>query len=355
MQDSGNMFLKAIRFQIFFCILVAFALTGCESFGYYAQALSGQMTIIKKRRPIQRILTDPKTSENLKDKLGLIFEIREFAENVLYLPVEKHYLTFVELERSYVLWAVYAAPEFSLAPKEWCYPVIGCTAYRGYFSKEDADDCAGRLQNEGYDVYVAGVSAYSTLGWFDDPVLSTFIHQNDIELAAIIFHELAHQRLYIEDDTTFNESFATAVEQEGLRRWLKKKNNPGAFSAYQIDCRRHRRFIQLVMKCRGRLERIYANDLSTQDKRVAKAQEFDRMREDYRQLKQEWKGYSGYDEWFGRPLNNAQLNTVYTYYDLVPAFLKLLDAGGGDLELFYNRCEKLAEKPKEERLAGLQP
>jgi predicted aminopeptidase len=348
------MFFKSIRFQIILCLLFSFALTGCESLRYYSQALSGQMTIIKKRRPIDRLLTDPQTSTNLKDKLGLILEIREFAESELYLPAEKHYLTFVELDRPFVLWTVYAAPEFSLAPKEWCYPVIGCTAYRGYFSKKDADDYAGRLQNEGDDVYVAGVSAYSTLGWFDDPVLSTFIHQNDIELAAIIYHELAHQRLYIEDDTTFNESFATAVEQEGLKRWLEKKNNPNAFSAYQIDYQRHQRFIQLVMKCRGRLDRIYAGDLSTQDKRVAKAQEFDRMREDYGQLKQEWKGYSGYDEWFGRPLNNAQLNTVYTYYDLVPAFLKLLDAGNGDLKLFYNTCEKLAEKSKEERLADLQ-
>jgi len=331
------------------------ALIGCESLNYYAQALSGQMRILKKQKPIERLLTEAQTPENLKNKLELILEIRKFAEKELSLPAEEHYLTFVELERPFVLWNVYAAPEFSLLPKEWCYPIIGCTVYRGYFSKKDADDYAGRLQNEGYDVYVAGVAAYSTLGWFDDPVLSTFIHQNDIELAGIIYHELAHQRLYIEDDTTFNESFATAVEQEGLRRWLAKKNNPGAFSAYQTNYQRHQRFIQLVMKYRGRLERIYTGDLSTPDKRVAKAEEFDRMREDYRQLKQEWKGYSGYDEWFGHQLNNAQLNTVYTYYDLVPAFLKILDAGGGDLKLFYDKCEELAEKSKEERLADLQP
>ena len=343
------MFFKTIRFQIFLCLLITFTLSGCESLGYYVQALSGQMTIIKKRRPIQRILTDPQTSENLKGKLGLILEIREFAENTLYLPAEEHYLTFVELERSHVLWTVYAAPEFSLVPKEWCYPVVGCTAYRGYFSKDDADDYSNRLQREGYDVYVAGVSAYSTLGWFDDPVLSTFIDQSDIELAAIIFHELAHQRLYIEDDTTFNESFATAVEQEGLRRWLKEKNNPGAFSAYQIDFRRHQQFIRLVMKYRDRLEKIYANDVSTQNKRAAKIKEFDQMIEDYRQMKQQWKGYSGYDEWFDGPLNNAQLNTISTYYDLVPAFLKFLDDVGGDLDLFYKKCEALAEKSKEKR------
>ena len=330
------------------------ALTGCESLRHYAQAISGQVGILNKRRPINSYLDDPQTPPELKQKLSLILELREFAKSKLHLPADDHYLSFVELEQPYVLWNVYAAPEFSFEPKTWCYPIAGCTAYRGYFSEENARLYADKLKQEDLDVYVGGVAAYSTLGWFDDPVYSTFIYQSDARLAALIFHELAHQVVYVKDDSTFNESFATAVEQEGLRRWLAARSNPDAFSDYKTNCRRHRQFIQMIMKYRSKLETLYSKDLPAPQKRHAKTLVFERLKDEYELLKMQWGGYSDYDSWFDHQLNNAQLITVSVYYDLVPAFSKLLQTCGNDLQLFYSQCQDLAQKSKTERRGYLQ-
>lgn len=336
------------------CIMLLTALTGCESLRHYAQAISGQVGILNKRRPINSYLDNPQTPPQLKQKLSLILELRDFAKSKLHLPTDDHYLSFVELEQPYVLWNVYAAPEFSFEPKTWCFPIAGCTAYRGYFSEEDARRYAGKLKQEGLDVYVGGVAAYSTLGWFDDPVYSTFIYQSDTRLAALIFHELAHQIVYVKDDSTFNESFATAVEQEGLRRWLAAKENPAAFNDYKANYQRSRQFIQLIMQYRRRLETLYAKDLPVPQKRHSKRLIFEKLKDEYELLKMQWGGYSDYDAWFDRKLNNAQLITVSVYYDLVPAFLKLLQTGGNDLQLFYSKCQDLAQKSKTDRRAYLQ-
>jgi predicted aminopeptidase len=340
--------------RVILTILFVVALTGCESIRYYNHLISGQINIINKNKPIHQLLDEPQVSEKLKAQLELVLEIREFAKNELCLPVKNQYLSFVDLQRPFAAWNVYATPEFSLTPRTWCYPVVGCTAYRGYFSKQAARDSGDKLKKQGYDVFMGGVAAYSTLGWFDDPVLSTFVYRNHVKLAALIFHELAHQLLYVEDDTTFNESFATAVEQEGLRRWLATKNDLNALTDYQIDYQRHRQFVQLVMKYRKQLESLYAEDVSTPTKRDAKALAFDGLRDEYRLLKQQWEGYSGYDLWFGNTLNNAQLISVSTYYDLVPEFLKLLQHSEYNLKLFYKECQNLAKKTKEERRARLQ-
>ena len=340
--------------RVILIILSVPALTGCESIRYYNHLISGQIKIINKNKPIHQLLDEPHVSEKLKAQLKLVLDIREFAKNELYLPVKNQYLSFVDLERPFAVWNVYATPEFSFTPKTWCYPVVGCTAYRGYFSKQDARDYTDKLKNQGYDVFMGGVAAYSTLGWFDDPVLSTFVYRSNVKLAALIFHELAHQLFYVEDDTTFNESFATAVEQEGLRRWLATKNDLGALTDYHTDYQRRRQFVQLVMKYRKQLESLYAEDVSTPSKRDAKALVFDGLRDEYRLLKQQWEGYSGYDLWFGNTLNNAQLISVSTYYDFVPEFLKLLQHSEYNLKLFYKECQNLAKKTKEERRVRLQ-
>jgi predicted aminopeptidase len=347
------MFLKSIWIYIGVTVCVTTGLTGCASIRYYGQLISGQIVILNKRQPIRQLLAQPDTPEKLKQKLKLVLDIRMFAKDKLFLPAKDQYLSFVDLERPYVVYNIFATPEFSFSPKTWCYPIIGCAVYRGYFSKKDAFDYAAQLRAKGYDVYIGGVVAYSTLGWFNDPVLSTFINLNDIKLAALIFHELSHHLLYVSDDTTFNESFATAVERESLRRWLMAKDRPIAYGEYMKAYRRQQQFIQLVLKYRKKLELLYARDLPVLEKRHDKAVEFENLKADYRLLKKQWGGYSGYDGWFNQKMNNAQLLTVATYNDLVPAFLNLLKSCNDDLKTFYKKCRELSKKPKKERRAYL--
>jgi predicted aminopeptidase len=347
------MVLKSFWLSIGFAVFLTTSLTGCASIRYYGQLISGQIGILNKREPIRQVLAQPDAPEKLKQKLKLVLEIRKFAKDELFLPAKDQYLSFVDLNRPFAVYNVYATPEFSFSPKTWCYPIIGCAVYRGYFSKKDAFNYAAQLRKKGYDVYIGGVVAYSTLGWFDDPVLSTFIKLSDIKLAALIFHELSHHLLYVPDDTTFNESFATAVERESLRRWLLSKNRPKAYDDYMRAFRRHQQFIELVLRYRKKLELLYAKDLPVPDKRHDKAIEFDNLKADYRLLKKQWGGYSGYDGWFNRKMNNAQLLTVATYNDLVPAFLKLMKTCDDNLKIFYKKCQQLSKKPKKVRRAYL--
>jgi len=346
--------LKSIGYKIIFGVVLAAILTGCESIIYYNQLISGQITIFSKKQPIHELLDNPDTPEKLKKKLRLVMDIRTFAKDELFLPVKDQYLSFVKLERPFAAWNMWATPEFSFEPKTWCYPIIGCALYRGYFSKKDALDYGRQLEAQGYDVYIGGVAAYSTLGWLDDPVFSTFVYRSDIHLAALIFHELSHHLLYVADDTTFNESFAIAVEQEGLRRWLASGDNPGASEDYKMDYRRRRQFIEMVTKYRKDLESLYAENLSAQEKRQSKAAVFEKFEDEYRLLKQHWGGYSGYDLWMSRKMNNAKLISVSTYHDLVPEFLELLKTCNNDLKVFYKKCRALSERPKEERLVYLE-
>ena len=348
------MLLKSIWIRIIFGVILAVVLTGCESIVYYKQLISGQIAILNKKQPIHELLDNPDTPEKLKEKLRLVMDIRSFAKDKLFLPVKNQYLDFVELERPFAGWNMWATPEFSFSPKTWCYPIIGCAIYRGYFSKEDAFNYGHQLEAQGYDVYIGGVAAYSTLGWLDDPVFSTFIFRSDIRLAALIFHELSHHLLYVSDDTKFNESFAIAVEQEGLHRWLKAINNLKASEIYKLDYQRRQQFIELVMKYRKELETLYAKNLPIQEKRQAKAAVFEKLKDDYRLLKQHWNGYSGYDFWMYQKMNNAKLISVSTYNDLVPEFLELLKTCNNDLKVFYKKCQDLSKKSKEERWAYLE-
>jgi predicted aminopeptidase len=315
---------------------------GCQSAHYYGQALGGQMDLMARRRPISQLLDQPKTPATLKSKLRAVLRLRRFAAEELFLPVDAHYLAYADLERSYAVWCVYAAPEFSLRPKTWCYPIVGCVAYRGYFSAEAAERCAADLTRRGYDVFVGGVTAYSTLGWFEDPVLSTVLNSGEVYLARVLFHELAHQVVYASGDTVFSESFATAVEEEGLRRWMASRQDTPAWRAYQAGRRRHKEFVALVLRFRAYFEALYARDLPAADKRCRKKVLYTELRAAYADLKQRWGGYAGYDRWFEDSLNNAKLATVVCYNDLTPALHRLLKACGGDLPAFYQTCRKLA-------------
>jgi predicted aminopeptidase len=339
-------------------LLMAFG-TGCQTGRYYSQAVRGQLQILTQREPIRELIARPDTPEELKEKLKLILELRAFAESELKLPVEDHYLRYFDLKRRFVVWNVHAAPEFSTKPKTWWYPVVGRLKYRGYFSEEDALDYAAGLQRKGYDVFVDGVEAYSTLGWFADPVLNTFVHHPESELAEILFHELAHQRLFISGDTDFNEAFATAVGEEGVRRWLEAKGKLDDFARYRGAERRNEEFVRIVLNARERLKALFGDsrhetteprsETEAERLREQKKEIIARLRRDYTELKKSWGGFAGYDRWFSQALNNAQLNTVATYYHLVPAFEKLLKQNGGDLEKFYSAVRNLSRMKKEDR------
>ena len=319
--------------------------TGCRSLGFYGQAIHGQCEIVLRQKPVETVIQSPETPPAVAEKLSLVLGMREFAEAELGLDPGKHYLRYADLGRDYVVWNVFATPEFSLEAKDWWYPVVGNLTYRGYFNEADAQRCAARLRKRGYDVCVAGVDAYSTLGWFRDPVMNTFIDREITDLATLIFHELSHLRVFKPGDTDFNEGFATAVAEEGVHRWLVATERQDLLANYHQELRRERQFIQLIQETIDELEILYARtDLSPAQLAKAKATTFDEFRSRYAKLRDEqWEGYSGYDRWMANDLNNAKLNTIATYYDLVPAFHQLLAESDGSFKRFYVEVERLTE------------
>ncbi|MBA4148315.1 MAG: aminopeptidase [Verrucomicrobia bacterium] len=324
-------------------------LCGCQTFSFYGQAIRGQYQMMSDRQPIGKLIAADSTEEKLKGKFELILELRKFAESDLALPTDGHYLNYVDLQRSNVVWNIYAADELSLEPKTWWYPVVGKLSYRGYFKEASAEKMAAKLRKQNYDVYVGGVDAYSTLGWFKDPVLNTFIDSSERRLASLIFHELAHQRLFVAGDTEFNEAFATAVGEEGVRRWMHAKNDPVQLERVGKDRDRRKQFVALILETRHQLQAVYESKEPVENKRSRKAQVLAQLRTNYEQLKQEWNGFDGYDEWFEGPVNNAQLNTISTYYNLVPAFHQLIQEANGDLDAFYTAASRLTKLSKPER------
>jgi predicted aminopeptidase len=344
-------------------LAIGIVVTGCQTWRFYGQAIKGQYEIVAKRESIEKLVADPNTDSNLRDRLEFVQDLRRFAESKLSLPVNGHYLEYVELHRPYVVWNVQAAPRFSLEPKTWWYPVVGRLEYRGYFSHRHATNYQTHLAGKGFDVYVGGVDAYSTLGWFKDPVLNTFIFHDRAVLAELIFHELAHQRVFARGDTDFNEAFATTVGQEATRRWLRNEGDTNVYAAYLDVLRYNDQFVRLVLKTRTELQQLYGDQPDDDGKlRAAKAlpdtpesllrekeRIFAELRAEYARVKQGWGGFTDYDPWFARDLNNAQLNTIANYYDNVPAFERLLELLEGDLEKFYGAVERLARMPREER------
>lgn len=334
--------------------LLSTLLTGCSALGYYAQAVAGHVQLMQRSRPIPALLANPDTPMDLRTRLGRVLTIRAFATRELALPDNDSYRSYAELDRDATVWSLVAAPEFSVEPMRWCYPIIGCASYRGYFAQTDAEAEASRLAGEGMEVTVGPVAAYSTLGWWDDPLPSPLLKRPEPQLAGVIFHELAHQRVYVRGDSTFNESFATAVEQAGVRRWLAQAGDPARMRAWETHLFREREFAHLLLGTRERLQRLYAKGLAPNALRSLKQGEFARLREAYGHLKASWGGYAGFDPWFARPLNNARLATVTTYVLWVPAFLELLRHQNGDFATFYRAVADLGALPAPERQRRLE-
>jgi predicted aminopeptidase len=364
--------LKHFRMPLLFGgggLLLLLLAPGCGTAGYYAQAIRGHCQIVFRQKPIAKLIEDPRTSPALRQKFELLGRLKQFAKTALHLPVDGHYTRYADLDRPYVVWDIYAAPELSLKPKTWWYPVVGRLSYRGYFSEAGACRQARRLEKDGYEVYVGGVDAYSMLGWFKDPVLNTFINREETDLADLIFHELAHEKFFLRGDTDFNEAFAVTVAREGVRRWLAARPDGKPLADWEEKVRREDQFVELILKTRRELERIYGetddedpartrilvqDDANAASKRKQKARSFQKLRRDYADLKRSWGGDPSFDPWFEGPVNNARLNAEATYYEWVPFFRRLFLEQHGDLDRFYERVRTLAKLPQKERYPALE-
>lgn len=346
-------------------------LAGCGTVGFYTQAIQGQCQILRRQEPIERLLTDTNTPPRLRAQLERVRRLLEFAERELGLPAHGQYRQYADLGRPYAVWNVYAAPEFSLEARRWWYPLVGALEYRGYFDEGKARRYAARLAARGEDVHVGGVTAYSTLGWFHDPVLNTFAFAPEEDLAETLFHELTHQRLFVAGDTDFNEALATAVAEAGVERWLRAAGDEAAIAQQRRAAARREQFVGLVLAARARLERLYGavegpvtcrcagacgEDCVAAELRRRKAGILADLRREYEALKQRaWGGAGDYDGWFRQPLNNALIHTVDSYHTLVPGFRRLLAARQGDWEGFFRDAAelgRLSRKERHRRLAG---
>ena len=325
--------------------LIAGSNSGC----YLLQSARGQLSLMARREPIDTLIAEPSTPAPLRERLSEVRQIRRFASVELGLPDNGSYRSYADLGRPYAVWNVVAAPEFSLQPKTWCYPVAGCVAYRGYFAEGGARAYADRLRRAGLDVSVEGVAAYSTLGHFDDPVLNTMVGWSDTDLAAIIFHELTHQLIYVAGDSSFDEALATTVEEEGLRRWLRAAGRDAELGRLAQRRRRILEVVGLLEGARAELASIYASDLPVAAKRARKRAAFDELRRAYAARTAQWGAHPPFADWFAGGLDNARLASIATYYDCVPGFERELARAQGDLGAFYRRVRTLADLPKDQR------
>ncbi len=335
-------------------------LGGCGTLGYYAQAVGGHLDLMQRARPVPEVIEDPATPAPLRERLELSQRMRDFAVTELKLPEGPSYRRYADLGRSAVVWNVVAAPELSLQLKTWCFPVVGCVGYRGYYMQAAADALASELRAQGYEVMVYGVPAYSTLGkleWMGgDPLLNTFVGGSEADLARLIFHELAHQVVYVGDDTTFNESYATAVERLGGQLWMERFATPEARAADAQRLARAAAFRAFVQPWRAELDDLYRSGQPPQALRAAKAEVMARLRRAYEALKADpaspLAGFAGYDGWFARA-NNASFAVMGAYNDFVPAFERLFEASGRDFARFHAEVRALAPLPRAERRARL--
>ena len=316
-------------------VIAAALLTGCESISYYGQAIGGHFKLMSQAKPLDTWLTDPSTPPDLKARLETARGIREFASRELHLPDNGSYTTYADLNRRFAVYNVFAAPKFSVDPKPECFPITGCVAYRGFYSEKDANAYAVKLREQGFDVYTGGVLAYSTLGWFDDPLLSTFIRYPDAQVARLVFHELAHQLVYAKGDTTFNESFAVVVEDEGVRRWLDAQGRSADLAAFRAAQERKRDLAARIKETRERLKTIYAAKLTPEQMLEQKKGEFDRLR-------------AVYPTFVPAEPNNAFLVSIALYNEFVPALERVL-AASGSLDAFYERARALAHEDRKQR------
>ncbi len=357
---SESLLLRPVLVIFQTAILIA-VLTSCSSLTFYTQAVVGQSSLLWQRQDISQVLKDPSVNDVTRTRLELVNEILAFAENELSLPVGDAYSTYVSTGKPYIVWNVFAAPLWSLTMKSFCYPIAGCVSYQGYFKESKAHELATRLEKEGYDVYVGGVTAYSTLGWFSDPVLDTFLLRSELGLVSLLFHELAHKVIYLPGDTTFNESFATTLAEEGLRRWLLDRGEETRFQEYQNSRQRKDDVISLIKRSRGELKRLYASGASVEEMGAKKTEILNQLPAGYELLRRSWTRGTEFQSWMTMQseyseLNNAKLGAIADYNGWVPAFLVLLLQQGGEIELFVESVKELGrlEKPqRDEYLSGL--
>lgn len=333
---------------------LALALLGCTELPYYSQAVSGQWQLLSLRYPLEEVIADPVTPPALRQRLETARALRDFASTELALPENGSYRSYADLQRPYVVKNLFAAPELSLQPRQWCFPVLGCVSYRGYFDTLAAQQLADALREGGDDVYLANVPAYSTLGWFDDPLLNTFLNWPTGRLAELLFHELAHQRLYVANDSPFNESFATAVGGLGARLWLERHGTSADKEAYAAYMRQRENFMALVLAARDDLATLYESSQSDAVKREGKRRRLADLQAHYQILKRKWGDYPGYDHWFAQDLNNAKLAALNTYTYYVPAFETLFAQQGRNFAAFYQAAKAIGDLPPAARQARLQ-
>lgn len=319
-------------------------LTSCQTVHFYQQALGGQWEILRKSRPNSEVIAAPATSPLVRKQLTAVEGIRKFASDHLSLPGDESYGKYADLGRKHVVWVLYASPEFSLESKKWFYPAVGEMDYRGYFNEQDTVTYAKELRSEGYDVFIGGVDAYSTLGWFHDPVLNTFVWYPDIDLAETIFHELTHRKVFHAGKTVYNESLANTVAEEGVRRWLKHEGRLADLKKYEGRLVRRREFYKEIDDSRARLEKLYASGKPAAEMREEKSAILAKLRDSFRELRRKWGGH-GLEEWLKEDINNGHIVSLKLYAEQMPLFERLLVECGGDLDLFYKRADDL--KPDE--------
>lgn len=325
-------------------------LVACQNLSYYAQAVRGQAAILLGRQPIEQLLQDPALEPRLREQLMLVTSAREFAENELSLDAAGTFSSYVDPGRQHMVWNVFAAPWNAVDLINWCFPIAGCVAYRGYFSEQAARDYADRLSSQGYDVFVGGVDAYSTLGWFNDPLPAPVLRRSDHGIVGLIFHELSHQRVYLPGDTRFNESFASFVEQKGLQLWLQQQGQSEQYAGVAANLAAQQSFTDFVISYRERFRTLYAASAGDTDELAQQKQQlFTQMRSDWLS-RPDAANYSG---WFERDLNNALLATVGAYFDWVPAFEQVFVDSGSNFERFYQSVQALAELPEPQRRAEI--
>lgn len=315
-------------------------LTSCETLRFYTQGVEGQVEILRKSRPNAKVIAAPETDERLKERLRLAEVICDFAKQEIALPGDSAYHKYADLGRDHVVFVLHAAPEFSLEPKKWFYPVVGELDYRGYFAKEDAEAYTASLREDGYEVHLGGTDAYSTLGFFHDPLLNTFIDYPEIDFAETIFHELTHRRIFVNGDTTFNESLANTVAEEAIRRWLIAQGRRAELEDYEERLEKRRDFYSRIATTRDELTALYASGLPEDEMRRRKQEILNNLKHRARILQKRWGGKQ-LEEWLKLDLTNAHLLALVTYNQQIPRFKKLLRESDGDFEVFFRKVEKL--------------
>lgn len=343
----------------FFVIILITTLDGCASLTFYSQAIVGQTSLLWHRKNIDLVIDNPDTDEATRRKLQFVKKVLDFAEDDLKLPVGDSFSTYVATGKPFIVWNVFAAPELSLEMKSFCYPIAGCVSYRGYFKEHQANKMASKLKDDGYDVFVGGVAAYSTLGWFSDPVLDTFLNRSDVSIARLLFHELAHKSLYIPGDTQFNESFATAIEEAALKPWLRSRKQAQVYEDYLAGRKRRSQVLDIIRESREALSNLYLTDLSPLEKRKEKQIVIDELLARYQTLHASWNGADDFQYWMfsntsspGIPfseINNAKLGTIAEYNDWVPAFQTILLEQGGDIRQFIDVVDGISKLDKQAR------